>query len=268
MRRINKEINIIPRSLSIPGTIPGDPRPPRTTQEKRLALINGARYIYDHEYDERYKQEDTIIALKELYNNKCAYCEQFVEQTHVEHYRPKAIYYWLAYSWDNLILCCPKCNEFKSNNFRIRQTRVSYSNPVIDLVNIHELTSYYNQLEEPYLVNPEYNFDNTALAFNEFGVPSSIDPNLRYTIEVCRLDRSYLNDKRKEILDAFKNDLRAELLLSSGDEQKNTIALLVRQFKRRAADLSESFNAFRQYCLENDLLKQAIRALYIELGLH
>ena len=63
--------------------------------------------------------------------NKCCYCENDVEPRFdpVEHYRPKAGvaadgqtperagYWWLAYSWDNLLYSCGICNGEKGTQF-------------------------------------------------------------------------------------------------------------------------------------------------------
>lgn len=67
-------------------------------------------------------------ALKDAQNGKCCYCEGKAFGPHaaadVEHYRPKGTvrqdeqsgavrpgYFWLAYSWENLYLCCQVCNR-------------------------------------------------------------------------------------------------------------------------------------------------------------
>jgi uncharacterized protein (TIGR02646 family) len=45
---------------------------------------------------------------------KCAYCEaptDTVAHGDVEHFRPKATYWWLAYCWDNLLFACQICNQ-------------------------------------------------------------------------------------------------------------------------------------------------------------
>jgi hypothetical protein len=47
--------------------------------------------------------------LKKESNGKCAYCEanlQVVAFGDVEHYRPKSIYWWLAYTYDNYVYAC------------------------------------------------------------------------------------------------------------------------------------------------------------------
>ena len=54
-------------------------------------------------------------------HNKCAYCESHTTAIafgDVEHYRPKSIYWWLAYVYDNYLASCSICNQqFKSNAF-------------------------------------------------------------------------------------------------------------------------------------------------------
>lgn len=89
------------------------------TQQRRNELIEAGKYIDDEKYNSRYKggkvagERDVQKILKELYHEKCAFCEQKAEVLAVEHFRPKSIYYWLAYSWDNLLLACQKCNSHK-----------------------------------------------------------------------------------------------------------------------------------------------------------
>lgn len=64
---------------------------------------------------------------------KCAYCEgkaSHVAHGDVEHMRPKADYWWLAYCYDNYLYACQICNQsFKSTNFPITGTRLA--EPVI-----------------------------------------------------------------------------------------------------------------------------------------
>jgi hypothetical protein len=59
--------------------------------------------------------------LKKEASNKCAYCETPVASAQygdVEHFRPKSIYWWLAYCYDNYSFSCQICNQqFKSDKF-------------------------------------------------------------------------------------------------------------------------------------------------------
>lgn len=65
--------------------------------------------------------------LKKESNGKCAYCEanaQVVAHGDVEHYRPKSIYWWLAYTYDNYLYACQICNQvYKKNNFPFTGTQ-------------------------------------------------------------------------------------------------------------------------------------------------
>lgn len=61
--------------------------------------------------------------LKKESHGKCAYCEattSVVAHGDVEHYRPKSIYWWLAYDYDNYLYACQICNQvYKSDNFPV-----------------------------------------------------------------------------------------------------------------------------------------------------
>ncbi|MEX1361513.1 MAG: hypothetical protein AB1Z98_00180 [Nannocystaceae bacterium] len=51
---------------------------------------------------------------------KCCYCEdrlQDVRWEHVEHFRPKVRYWWLTWTWDNLLFSCIRCNHAKAEEF-------------------------------------------------------------------------------------------------------------------------------------------------------
>lgn len=61
--------------------------------------------------------------LKRESHGKCAYCEattDVVAHGDVEHYRPKGVYWWLAYTYDNYLYACQICNQvYKSDNFPV-----------------------------------------------------------------------------------------------------------------------------------------------------
>lgn len=56
-------------------------------------------------------------------HGKCAYCETSYDAVafgDVEHFRPKSVYWWLAYVYDNYLASCQICNQqFKSNIFEV-----------------------------------------------------------------------------------------------------------------------------------------------------
>jgi hypothetical protein len=59
--------------------------------------------------------------LKKESGGKCAYCEASttkVAHGDVEHFRPKATYWWLAYCYENYLYSCQICNQvFKGDRF-------------------------------------------------------------------------------------------------------------------------------------------------------
>lgn len=64
--------------------------------------------------------------LRDEAQGKCAYCEALtavVAHGDVEHFRPKSIYWWLAYCYDNYLFSCQICNEsFKGDQFPLHAT--------------------------------------------------------------------------------------------------------------------------------------------------
>jgi len=68
--------------------------------------------------------------LRRAQRDKCCYCERKLEAKHepVEHFRPKLRamrsnrtrgpgYWWLTWSWQNLLFCCWNCNNNKLDKF-------------------------------------------------------------------------------------------------------------------------------------------------------
>lgn len=68
--------------------------------------------------------------LRRAQRHKCCYCERKLEAKHepVEHFRPKLRatrsnrtsvpgYWWLTWSWQNLLFCCRNCNNIKLDQF-------------------------------------------------------------------------------------------------------------------------------------------------------
>lgn len=88
-----------------------------------------------------YGHEDVRQILKSAQRWKCCFCESKIEDVsygEVEHFRPKAAwrqskdaklkrpgYYWLAYTWDNLLWSCKMCNgSYKKNLFPLEDPAV------------------------------------------------------------------------------------------------------------------------------------------------
>lgn len=66
--------------------------------------------------------EAVKAALWAMQHFKCCYCEGKYERgfSDVEHFRPKAAYWWLAYRFDNLYFACSSCNRPKKDRFPLQ----------------------------------------------------------------------------------------------------------------------------------------------------
>lgn len=157
---------------------------------------------------------------------KCCYCEKLQEQAKhrdVEHFRPKARYWWLAWTWDNLLFACIDCNrEYKKTQFPLASGSCALAAeqaPPGD--------------ERPLLIDPadpasdplaEIEFRREKIASRERWVPYGLTERGRETIRVCGLDRpglltlyaDHVRDVVRPKLEAFfaahaREDVRAAI---------------------------------------------------------
>lgn len=258
MRKINKNLENIPSSLVV--------KDENVTHQRRLELIGNKGYIDEKRYNSRYKTQDIRDELVKIYHNKCAFCEQKVEQSHIEHFRPKKIYYWLAYSWDNLILSCPECNIYKRTHFDIKGKQAKCPS-IKNLNDINTIsTEKYNLQEKPKFINPEVSDPRPYLIFETDGNINSDNEDYKYTIQKCRINRIYLKDERRKILDEFKDSIRSELYRAHTiDDQKKSIEVGIRCFKNKAMDEDSEYFAFRNYAITHNWLHDIIKNIIKEL---
>ncbi len=238
MIKVDKNLQKIPASLNSD-----------LTSQRRTELVENNGYIHETVYDSRYKTGEIKRELEKIYHGKCAYCEQDVSDSfhHVEHYRPKSVYYWLAYSWDNLLLCCDKCNVYKKATFEIDGEKAAFSGD--DLNDIHTLAGRYNKSEKPRLIHPELE-DVERLRFSEKGGVDSDDKRARYTIETCRIDRKSANERRKKIYDDFLKKYRAKIYEYKKTRSKEALGALkglVNDFMEDAENPKNEYLAFRRW---------------------
>jgi hypothetical protein len=73
--------------------------------------------------------------LKKDSGGKCAYCESptdVVAHGDVEHFRPKSIYWWLVYCFDNHLFACQICNQsFKGDKFPLPPGTAPMAGPAV-----------------------------------------------------------------------------------------------------------------------------------------
>jgi hypothetical protein len=217
------------------------------------------------------KVSTVAIALKDLYNNKCAYCEKLCYHPEVEHFRPKGRvigpnpnpygYYWLCYEWTNLVPSCHDCNsvEAKGDKFPITGVRclthpVNGLPPAFDLAQTIYTTGSL-LAEAPLFIHPEYCID-FSVHFNFLGDGRmvGISPEGIATVTEMKLDNETLSGLRREIYKKHYNSLRRALLkykrpVNGKSEEWFTeeIDELVSLLVHESLDHEEQFTFFRKF---------------------
>ncbi len=87
---------------------------------------NMAMYIKSGNFNWHDKQEGLVMELSKLTANHCCFCDILpvskgeIRPT-VEHFRPKSKekFPHLAFSWENLFLCCDQCQSYKLGKYDI-----------------------------------------------------------------------------------------------------------------------------------------------------
>lgn len=184
-----------------------------------------------------------LEALREAFHDKCAYCESpDLPSAPLEaaHFRPpgdaigadgtesREHYWWLAYSWSNLVLACSDCIRAKGNRFPVNGPRASRTTPI--------------HTEQSVLLDPRRGSEGAAddspsqhLVFVADGTVASVTERGTTTIEVLALNRSTLVTARRAVADS----VRAALASARGEEDLERILAELR-------DPSQPYLALRQ----------------------
>ena len=168
--------------------------------------------------------------LYDLYHNKCGFCEtkltdfDMENKFTVEHFRPKAYYYWLGAEWTNLFPACQKCNGNKKDdfplhdNFRDKRKFKKEDAPFdgkeqLIAENCH--VSYYDS-EQPLFWHPEVDDVRHYIEFGTSGqviIKDGLDIFRQAQVnEMCGkkfIGRLSLEEKRKrQVIDMQKRLMR------------------------------------------------------------
>ncbi|MBK9441880.1 MAG: hypothetical protein IPN53_11440 [Comamonadaceae bacterium] len=187
--------------------------------------------------DEVVGYKEVATELWDAQHHKCCYCEQRIPKgfNDVEHYRPKCRadrrpgcahthgYWWLAFSWDNLLFACPACNRSGKNDlFPLIHGSISLLNPLLPPGNELPLL-----LDPGSAINPVEHIEYTESAIGRNGGPTHWWARPRNasiygvkTIEVCELNRLELRELRNDHfrstlapqVEALNNSFRAHRL--------------------------------------------------------
>jgi uncharacterized protein (TIGR02646 family) len=75
------------------------------------ARRDGAKFNFPAQY---WREPDVLGFLYSMHGRSCAYCQGSLthsDRGDVEHFRPKDVYFWLAYEFTNYLLSCRRCNS-------------------------------------------------------------------------------------------------------------------------------------------------------------
>ena len=159
------------------------------------------RSVYSHHTVKR--------SLRTAQFKKCCYCESVCNHVYagaVEHVRPKKAvsqgkgsakeypgYYWLAYTWENLLFVCGECNTAKSCFFPLVDPSQRARNHHGDVV-----------AERPLLVDPSMEDPRRHIRFR-LDAPCPLSPKGSTSIKVLKLDtRETLGERRRTHLAILK----------------------------------------------------------------
>jgi hypothetical protein len=110
---------------AIPAAFRGEGR---IGQALTLLVSAGTARAFQSAYWKKAKKQ-----LKAESSGKCAYCEAptaVVAHGDVEHFRPKSVYWWLAYCYENYLFSCQICNQsFKKDDFPLEDDARRLSAP-------------------------------------------------------------------------------------------------------------------------------------------
>ncbi len=127
-----------------------------------------------HEWDSEVWGKSKAQLLKES-SKKCAYCEapmRVVAYGDVEHYRPKSVYWWLAYCYENYLASCTLCNQaFKKDFFPI-------NGPASNGPTITSTTSDAEIEALATIINPDPLHEHLGMAYSDFLAMHSLEAAL------------------------------------------------------------------------------------------
>ncbi|EJT05008.1 retron system putative HNH endonuclease [Rhizobium sp. CCGE 510] len=166
----------------------------------RAAIEDVQRFMRrseDEKAQRRSPYDESIIhrsevpqALSELFFHKCAYCESRSANT-IDHFRPKSLYPWLAYDWENLYPTCFECDRRKGGAFPMAAA------PAPPFSTIGEARAFEHVL----FVDPCFDDPRAHLRFCSDGRYQPLTDKGQGTIGYLDLNRKNLVWRRNEVIE-------------------------------------------------------------------
>jgi len=170
---------------------PDEPEALQRKRPEKLAALRAAYARGEQPKISGYGDDGVKEALFLGQDRKCAYCERREESPKnrdADHYRPKTRYWWLAWTWENLLFACDHCNRYeKKDQF-----------PLVDETRRLVPEDVPPGGEQPLLIDPydpsfspqrEIEFRPDDVQGQERWKPYGLTPRGDETIRICGLDR-------------------------------------------------------------------------------
>lgn len=216
---------------------------------------------------EKELRDKFLIALREVFKGKCAYCESVIpvvtSRSEYDHFRPKGgargfdkefsidHYWWLTYEWNNIYLSCSLCNQYKSTWFPVEGKRISLNTLYKEIIQDEKAL-----LIDPCIDNPEEHF-----IYNEIGQVDFLTPKGKTTLEIIKLNRIELVTARKNAVDELKQEWNHFLkLFSAPNENMEAINIIVKSWGNIFNN-----NSTRPYLA---IQRQILTKLFKDAGIH
>ncbi|MBM4075804.1 MAG: hypothetical protein FJ267_09195 [Planctomycetes bacterium] len=184
------------------GLEPKSLAPVRATELVRVRAVAAIRQPSSDDVGDKYQV--VKLELWQRQHHKCCYCEHICQFGFhdVEHYRPKARadrgpgfashgYWWLAWSWSNLMFSCPGCNRSGKND------KFPLTGGSVPLVAEQSPPAG----EQPLLIDPAAESPRSHIQFKpvvingrRMWLPTGVTERGRKTITDLDLDRDELRD--------------------------------------------------------------------------
>jgi uncharacterized protein (TIGR02646 family) len=227
---------------------------------------------------DKYKDFGQMLCDAQYY--KCCYCEIVVQKkfNDVEHYRPKASacrapgcsdshgYWWLAYSWTNLMFSCPNCNRSgKNDRFPLARGSASLkaetAPPGQEIPLLIDPADSVNPVEH---ITFSYQIMVVGAPKQWWALPRDGSVFGLHTIDVCDLNRHDLLEVRKYY---FCTVVKPQIDAMNRELANGRPLELAIEF-RRALSMIRPYNQFSAFTYDAFRAAVADRLLYSAIGEH
>lgn len=250
-------------------------------KQARKQLKNGAT-LDTVDFEIKSKWSDTKEQLLSETHGKCAYCETSMAAVafgDVEHYRPKSIYWWLAYVYDNYLASCAICNQrFKSNKFEFSGDPLPppavaanttddglkdlAKNAIPDPLDLPAVERFedLHRAEKPLIPNPYVDDPETCIAWDIIDGTRSIEAVANPEVEgseavldacerIYGINRPELMRRRYEQYEFYKNFQMALQDLPDGSPSKPGIEQIVATMSEPSSQYAAMIRFFEKKLL-------------------